>query len=325
MSRIHYRLALLTSCLICLTNAASANDSTGYVATGGVTYLKNPHVRMASENLFISQERIRVRYEFVNDAPQSVTETVLFPMPVINYAETRDGDFADTAGLVESFKVLVNGQSIKPTLHARGFWKEKDITTALTECGFSDREIVFPYFNDEPDGQWRHRVDTCFEKMLKQGIISETEESDERRIWASQIIYSWPQTFPSKKTLLVEHEYQPLVGGSVAGIARGNSEYAKEMQRAYCFDKTFWQKMARGNKTYPSYTALGYVLTTGANWAKPIGRFKLTIDKPKDTLMSLCWDSSLKKVSETRFEATKTNFKPTRDIDIIFAIAADPQ
>ena len=314
------RHKILTLATLFYTLSAHANDSTGYVATGGVTYLKNPHIRMASEDLYISQERIRVRYEFVNDAPQSITETALFPMPMIDYAETRDSDFADTVGLIESFKVWVNGQSIKPTLHARGFWNGKDITTALTQCGFKQREIVFPYFNDEPDDKWRNRVNACFEKMLKQGIISKTEEDEEQRIWASQIIYSWPQTFPSKKTLLVEHEYQPLVGGSVAGIARGNNEYARDMQRTYCFDKNFWQKMAQSNKSYPAYTALGYVLTTGANWAKPIGRFKLTIDKPKGSLMSLCWDSSLKKVSDTRFEANKINFKPTKDIDIIFPL-----
>lgn len=319
------RTQILAFATLLYTFSVQANDSTGYVATGGVTYLKNPHIRMASEDLYISQKRVRVRYEFINDSSQSITETVLFPMPVIDYAENRDGDFADTVGLIESFKVMVNGQSIKPTLHARGFWNGKDITTDLTQCGFNQREIVFPYFNDEPDNTWRNRVNTCFESMFKQGVISKTGGDEDQRIWASQIIYSWPQTFPSKKTMLVEHEYQPLVGGSVAGIPRGNSEYAKDLQNAYCFDKTFWQKMTQGNKSYPAYTALGYVLTTGANWAKPIDRFKLTIDKPKGTLMSLCWDSSLKKVSDTRFEANKINFKPTKDIDILFAIAAEPQ
>lgn len=41
----------------------SANDSTGYVATGGVQYLKNPKISMQSEDLFISKNIIRVNYQ----------------------------------------------------------------------------------------------------------------------------------------------------------------------------------------------------------------------------------------------------------------------
>lgn len=42
----------------------SANDSTGFVATGGVQYLKNPKISMQSEDLFISKNIIRVNYQF---------------------------------------------------------------------------------------------------------------------------------------------------------------------------------------------------------------------------------------------------------------------
>jgi len=41
----------------------SANDSTGFVATGGVQYLKNPKISMQSEDLFISKNIIRVNYQ----------------------------------------------------------------------------------------------------------------------------------------------------------------------------------------------------------------------------------------------------------------------
>ena len=59
----------------------SANDSTGFVATGGVQYLKNPKISMQSEDLFISKNIIRVNYQFKNLTAQDITETVLFPLP----------------------------------------------------------------------------------------------------------------------------------------------------------------------------------------------------------------------------------------------------
>ena len=61
-----------------------------------------------------------------------------------------------------------------------------------------------------------------------------------------------------------------------------------------------------------------YILTTGANWAKPIGKFKLTIDREPNTVLSLCWDKSLRKVGPNRFQAVKENFLPKKDLDIIF-------
>lgn len=316
-----FSLALLG--LLGAMHSAHANDSVGWVSTGGVQYLKSDEIRMVSEDLFISVDKIHVDYEFHNDATTDVTETVLFPLPAA--ATDVDGDFANVKALHQSFKIWVNGQSVKPTQHVRALWRDTskasiDITEALrTECHLNDAQIADPA-SLLRNGNEDHVIQPCLAQLAKARIISSLPI--DQPVWDSQIIYSWQQTFPAKQSIRVRHEYVPLIGGSLAGISRSDEEYARDMQKTYCFDETFWQKMTRSQRIYPSYEALGYILTTGANWAKPIERFHLTIEKPKDTLMSLCWDRSLKKVSDTRFEAYKTNFTPTRDIDIIFAIPA---
>jgi len=66
------------------------------------------------------------------------------------------------------------------------------------------------------------------------------------------------------------------------------------------------------------YQALSYILTTGANWAKPIADFKLTVERDAGELVSFCWDGEVKKISPTRFEMRKKNFLPKRDLDLIF-------
>ena len=57
-----------------------ANDSTGYVSTGGVQYLKNNNIQMYSEDLFISKNQIKVDYQFKNLTNKDISETVLFPL-----------------------------------------------------------------------------------------------------------------------------------------------------------------------------------------------------------------------------------------------------
>ena len=65
--------------LLLLAGAAHANDSTGTVSTSGIKYLKNPHIDMQSEDLYIRENQIRVHYRFKNTSSQDLTETVLFP------------------------------------------------------------------------------------------------------------------------------------------------------------------------------------------------------------------------------------------------------
>ncbi len=66
--------------------------------------------------------------------------------------------------------------------------------------------------------------------------------------------------------------------------------------------------------------ALSYILTTGANWAKPISNFKLTVERDPNELVSFCWKGKgkVKKVSATTFEIKETNFVPTHDFDVAF-------
>ena len=297
-------------------SGAHANDSVGWISTGGVQYLKSNDIRMVSEDLYISTDKIRVQYEFINDSAQAVQETVLFPLPAMRLGE--DGDFADVAGLNNSFKVWVNDKPVTPQKNLRVLWGKKDITEAFTrECRLSHAEITDPFGGDRADRFMEKRVAPCLQTLNRQGVIryNPKQNDSQTKIWDAQMIYSWQQTFPAKQSIRVRHEYAPLVGGATQ-FPRTVAEGSQQFKRNYCIDNTFMSKL--GNRP-ASYSALGYILTTGANWAKPIERFHLTVDKPKDSLLSMCWDASLKKISDTRFEANKTQFTPSRDLEILFA------
>ena len=128
--------------LILINTTILANDSTGYVSTGGVQYLKNKDIQMYSEDLFISKKQIKVDYQFKNLSNKDITETIIFPLPKIeNYFES---DFADTEKLLKSFKVQVSGKSIQPKMHVRTFIqiddqsKPIDLTTEFQHCGFTE-------------------------------------------------------------------------------------------------------------------------------------------------------------------------------------------
>jgi len=64
MGKRYFMCSSQLACAVLLAmTAAQANDSTGYIGTGGVEYLKNKNISMHSEDLYISKDKIRVNYE----------------------------------------------------------------------------------------------------------------------------------------------------------------------------------------------------------------------------------------------------------------------
>jgi hypothetical protein len=64
-------------------------------------------------------------------------------------------------------------------------------------------------------------------------------------------------------------------------------------------------------------TRINYVLKTGANWAGPIGAFRLVVDKgAPQNLVSFCGDS-VAKIGPTRFEMRGHDFRPAADLHVL--------
>ena len=303
--------------LIAMT-AAQANDSTGYVGTGGVEYLKNKNISMHSEDLYISKEEVRVNYEFKNLSNKDITETVLFPMPAV--PSFTDSDYADTSATYDKFQVWANGKPITPDQHVRTFmypiiikngeknYAEKaiDTTNLFKACGISDAQMMSPWTYRFDTDDINQRLLDCKSKALDR-FLDDREDLD--ILWDSQVIYSWKQTFKANTITKVKHTYKPLVGGSVD---LDSGQYGD-----FCVDDLTQRSF---NKNGRPYHALSYILTTGANWAKPIANFKLTVERDPNELVSFCWKGKgkVKKIGPTTFEIKETNFVPTHDFDVAF-------
>jgi hypothetical protein len=64
---------------------------------------------------------------------------------------------------------------------------------------------------------------------------------------------------------------------------------------------------------------VSYILTTANNWARPIGDFRLVVDKGSpDALVSFC-GTDVKKISPTQFEMRAKDFTPEQELEILIA------
>lgn len=108
-------LAVLLGALMLLVSPMSpANDSTAAFGAGGLVLTKTDQIVMESEDLFISQDKIRVKYQFKNTSDKPITTRVAFPIPEFTFDTDYDmplnSDKFDKDKNVMDFSVVVNGK-----------------------------------------------------------------------------------------------------------------------------------------------------------------------------------------------------------------------
>lgn len=227
--------------LFLLTGAAHANDSMGTVSTSGIKYLKNPHIDMQSEDLHISEKQIRVHYKFKNTTAQDITETVLFPLPIVPAFTVSD--FADTKGLVNSFRIYADGKPVRPQAHVRAYFERRngslvDVTADLKKCGLSDQELMHPWTKKQDGEKIGSKIGACRSAKVQSMLPKQTDELPD---WSAQIVYSWKQTFKAGSVTEIKHQYTPLVGGSFLPSLKAKD--SKAFIDEYCMDENFLKKL----------------------------------------------------------------------------------
>ena len=318
---------------------AMANDSSAELATGGLVLTKNPAIEMRSEDLYLSTKAVRVHYVFANTSAQDVTILVAFPMPDIT---TTGGDDTfvvptdDPTNLL-GFVTTVDGQRVNAQVEQKAIAKGVDQTAYLRSVGIP----IQPHL-DATDTAVSNAPRAIQVALTARGLATDDYFDDGtghgmqhhmQPTWTLKTTFYWRQTFPAGKTITVEHNYIPSVGGaaetSYGDPAQAGNDYYKAGVARYCIDNSFFAAIAQGVAAgkaavkpphtgfYYSENRIDYVLTTGANWKAPIGDFHMIIDKgDAANLVSFC-GSGVAKINPTQFEVHYTNFTPTKDVAIL--------
>jgi hypothetical protein len=309
---------------LALAAPASANDSTAEHGAGGLVLTRTADIDMVSEDLFVSARQVRVRYVFRNRSPREIRTIVAFPMPDRDLREERQMDVAYPSG----FETRVDGRPVAMKVERKAMLGGTDRTALLTGLGLA------------PDSgtQALDRLKATDKARLVKLGLAEPDEYDagkgwERHLapaWTVKETWYWEQAFPAGRDLAVEHSYVPGTGGSV-DAALGFPEFraspeGRAMIRDYCVDSAFLAGLDRLRRRSPATPEqrIGYILATGGNWRSPIGDFRLVVDKgAPSNLVSFCGEG-VRRISPTRFEIRRKNWRPDRDLRILIVQAQAP-
>jgi hypothetical protein len=114
-------------------------------------------------------------------------------------------------------------------------------------------------------------------------------------LWTLRSKFWRSQVFPAGRDLLVEQTYTPGTGSQSTltfGAPDLDAAQLAHYRETYCTDGPFrsavqalYRKANESNATVGAFEEyLSYVITSGANWAGPIGTFRLVIDNGDTTL-----------------------------------------
>ncbi len=312
--------------------SVSANDTMAVLGAGGLTFTRTEQITMAREDLFISPERVDVKYTYRNTADKPVTTIVAFPMPKIGGpVETMAAVPDEQSDNFMGFSVVQQGEKIKPNLQQRVLVQGIDFTEEVKAKGVPLQPL---------STKTREAVaaldDATVQDWLAKGLIVDMDYGEEKPeyvpVWELESVYWWETTFPAGEDVEVEHSYRPSVGGTTGLVFLYDgkpSDQIDDYRKRYCLDDDFLKTAIKLEKSQNFDTGLyyfeqwlSYILTTGNNWFGPIGDFHLTVDKgnPRN-IISFCGEG-IKKTGPTTFEMRAKDFSPAQDLDILMVVSS---
>jgi hypothetical protein len=329
------RLFPVLAAMLAIAGAARANDTEAVLGAGGLTFTKSAALRMQSEDLRLSSREIRVAYVFRNLTDRTVTARLAFPLPDVDVGDMsetphhfhlsgRDGDIVD-------FRLTVDGRPTPAALEARAVNRGgRDVTDLL-------RRYRIPLIGARSEDEVERALDRLTAAEMKALAAAGAVYADEWRTpgdvkhpgWRVKAAYHWLQTFPAHGEVRIEHRYAPVLGGAhferaadlaKPGALRGEGLWPDE-KRGWCL-KPAAIRIAPGRAVSAAW--LEYILRTGANWAGPIGRFRLEIAADPGGIVATCpvpgltlWRRGQDLIAE------RAAFTPTSDLAVLF-VSAEP-
>ena len=192
-----------------LATSALANDTTASSGAGGLVLQRTDAVDMVSEDLFVSADRIRIRYVFRNRTPRDVDTIVAFPMPDRDLGEEYGGD----VGYPSDFKTRVAGRPITARLERKAVIKGKDYTALLGQLKVPNA----PDSINDATKAMDQLAPAQKARLVKLGLAGDEEYGNTGQgmkhhlmpLWTVKDSMWWRQRFPAGRDLAIEHELRP--------------------------------------------------------------------------------------------------------------------
>jgi len=285
-------------CVVFAAHTSSANDSSFGDDNGTIVFKNQTDISMDKETLWISEEKILVDYVFTNTSQHDLVIPIAFPMPPMYFGP-------EDHTTIQDFKLSVNGKPLKTKRKLVVLLDGvQDISEKAHKLGW-DEDSLSSFLESQELPKGKKPLPTAW-----------FDKSGEPRFTLHEY-FIWQQPFAAGKSVTIHHSYTPSISTGVPQMA---ADIIRAYEKETCLDKNAQAGVKKREREFGvGWAHLGYILVTGNNWQGPIKEFHLTIKKQKASdLLSLCFDDELKKTGPLTFEFHTQNFRPTRNLNVLF-------
>jgi len=317
---------------------------------------------MEKEVLTISQSKVTVEYEFLNETDKDITTEVAFPVPPYDAEYTGPGGH----GGFEDFRLWVEGKELKYNNEVRAELNGKDYTDLLKGLAIDIASFGgWDNKNGQPVGPVTKLPDEQLRQLSILGLISlEDGYRNKMPLWDVVKTYYWTQTFPAHQILHVRHEYTPEVGYTLvdpedldpvqrqkklSGLRPGapippdfdDTVTLNQYIENSCIAPPMQELLARHAAGKPQANGgvilmlwVDFILTTANSWKTPIKDFTLIVERPSAPrlvpgavapVVSFCWDGPITEEVPGHMVAHATNFVPAKELHVgVFSVPQHP-
>ena len=330
---------LLVSAILAVPPVARADDSVAALAAGGLVLEKADRIALVAEELYLSDRAVRIAYRFRNLSDADVEATIAFPMPDITGDPERSVDIPDPAhDNFLKFATEVDGQPVETQVEQRAFLARNGKPIAEITDRLKALAIPLMPTSEAAEPALRRLGENQRRALAEAGILERRIHPDgtitDAPLWTLTSRFWRRQVFPAGREILVRQSYVPS-HGIQSSLSFGDPDLPPAQKARYAtryctegaFEKAaqalYRRASADGSRAFQAYeTSLAYVIASGGNSARPIGTFKLVVDKGDPaTLVSFC-GSNVRKTGPTTYEMVAQDYAPQRDIDILFLKSA---
>lgn len=311
----------------------------GQTHTGGIQSMRSPYLHLANQDIHLSVDQVKVTYTYFNTAPNEITETLVFTLPIKNEENSRQFAIAVNQTPI-AYQILQH--AISPSGH--------DITKDIKALGLPLNPIAAIHSIDASPNR-----DSIISRLRSLNLIDKHEDIPN---WTVQTYYFWQQTFPANSKVVIEQTYKPNIQSksvklnsftsllklpvkivkrmvniaihwsledetALTNLQEQFEKYWPNIQN-YCPTKHDYFALVQAYKQHPSkkpmieLKELHFAYGTNELWANPINNFTMTIDAPKNMYPILCWNDNLKRANSNSLQFSAQNYIPLQNIAVLF-------
>lgn len=278
---------------------AFASDATIGLQTGGIEVARLDVISIASMDVKISREEIRIDYTFRNESNVAVETQMFFLMPAI-----RGGIVADVSiprpqsENFLGFELNVHGQTVAPTLEQRATAHGVDVTKDLLALTYHPLVPV----GDQIFSKIENTYAVILEKMLARGIIKQVFYDDGNGFgpryfpgWKLNSTYSWKVEFDPNGEAKISVRYLPSVGQFHGVRFLENSSFFRQdlwdvLDAKYCLGESYWTDLEQVDGEVSEQLSESTIVLEMA--VRRVGEFTLLVKSISDSeQISLCGEN----------------------------------